>query len=140
MREAWFGALVALFLFAGPAQAQVEGPQFSATGNLDNTTDVSLMAAVPLNQYCVTGVVVTSSATIGADTVVRVLSADTPIWSCAVDTTGLVGCKQDLNTPVCTVTGEALEIDSSADVTDDLVYYSIQGFTRRMPNPSITTP
>lgn len=140
MREIFLGALAALFLFAGQAHAQDMG-RFATAGDLDNTTDVSIRAAQPNLQHCVDGVVVSATATLGADTVVRLLSNDTVIWNCALDTGGLNGCKQDLVLPVCATTGEALEIDSSADVTDDLVIYSVQGFSRRIPNTAvITTP
>lgn len=107
----------------------IPADRFAATGDLDNTTDVSLKAARLGLKHCVTGVSVSTLATLGSDQTVRLLSNDTAIWQCALDGAATSGCAQDMLVPVCTVAGEALEIDTSADPTDNLIFYNVQGYS-----------
>lgn len=135
-------AVLVLVLACAPAGAEQWAPDgatvvrpftaldtFAFTGDLDNSTDVSLVGARAGRRHCVTGVSVSTLATLGSDQRVRLLSNDTVIWQCALDAAATSGCAQDLLVPVCTAVGEALEIDASADPTDDLIYYNVQGYT-----------
>jgi hypothetical protein len=103
--------------------------RFQATGDLDNSTDVSLKAAATGKVYCATSIQISAQATLGAAVNVRLLSNDTVIWNFALPTTGGIGQAADFPGGVCTVAGEALEIDVSGDPTDDLIFYNVQGFT-----------
>lgn len=125
--------LAALLLGVSPAIAQDYGAPFTVTGDLDSTTDVPIKTASATYRHCVTGVSASSLATLGSDQVVRLLSNDTVLWSCAFDAAGTVGCSQDFRRPLCAVVGEALEIDVDGNPTDDLVFYNVQGFTEQLP-------
>lgn len=107
--------------------------RFSATGDLDNSTDVSIKAAATGKVYCVTSIQVSAKDTLGGDMVVRLLSNDTVLWQHVVPAEGDVGANAVISaympTGVCTVAGEALEIDVDGDPTDNLVFYNVQGFT-----------
>jgi hypothetical protein len=130
--KALFLAL-ALVVSAGSAYAanQVEvfrGVTFTANGDLDNSTDVSLRAAVTGIRHCVTSISVASLDT-DADAIVRLLSNDTVIWQWGIDGTLSIGTNASFLIPVCTVAGEALEIDLSSDPADNLITYSVNGYT-----------
>jgi hypothetical protein len=125
--------LLALALLATPVLAanQVEvfrGVTFVANGDLDNSTDVSLRAAVTGIRHCVTSISVASLDT-DIDAIVRLLSNDTVIWQWGIDGVLSLGTNASFLIPVCTVAGEALEIDVSSNPTDDLITYSVQGYT-----------
>ena len=112
-----------------PFPLSIPGQWFKATGNLDNSTDVSIAAAATGTYHCVTSVSVVAIDSIAADTIFRILSADTVIWQWVVNTTTTSGIEATFPVPICTVAGEALEVDVSTDPADDLVYYNIQGYS-----------
>jgi hypothetical protein len=101
---------------------------FSATGDLDNTTDANVMAAATGVQQCVTSVQI-SSLVANIDVNVRLLSANTVIWTMGVDTAVGGGTSMNFEPPVCTIAGEALEIDVAEDPTDNLIFYNVQGYS-----------
>jgi hypothetical protein len=51
------------------------------------------------------------------------------IWQWAIDTATGVGTSARLIPPVCTIAGQALEIDVDGNPTDDLIVYSLQGYS-----------
>jgi hypothetical protein len=129
----YFLYMLPFCLLAGIAHAanQVDiypASRFAAAGDLDGTTDVSLRAANAAGRHCVTGIQV-SSLVAGSDQTVRLLSADTVIWSFGIDTALSIGTSASFLNPICTAKGEALEIDVDGNPTDDLIIYSVQGYS-----------
>jgi hypothetical protein len=127
----YFLFVLALFVTPAFAANQVDiypASRWSAAGDLDGTTDVSLRAANAAGRHCVTGIQV-SSLVAGSDQTVRLLSADTVIWSFGIDTALSIGTSASFLNPICTAKGEALEIDVDGNPTDDLIIYSVQGYS-----------
>lgn len=106
---------------------------WKANGDLDNSTDVSIRALASGTVHCVTSVQVVAVDSIAADTVFRILSADTVIWQWHINATTTSAVTATFPVPVCTVSGEALEVDVSTDPADDLVIYNIQGYSAVSP-------
>lgn len=143
MKRLLIAALAAFFVLPAPpvmAQGMVvtiphslPARTFRATGDLDNTTDVSIAAAATGVKHCVTSVQVSSYDTVGADTSFRLLSNDTAMWEFVIPAEGGVGAQGSMSAtfpvPVCTAAGEALEVDVTDDVTDNLIFYNVQGYS-----------
>jgi hypothetical protein len=66
---------------------------------------------------------------IAADEVFRILSADTVKWQWQINATTTSGIAATFPTPICTVEGEALEVDTAGDPADNLIVYNLQGYS-----------
>jgi hypothetical protein len=104
-------------------------PFWSATGDQDSSTDTSIKALATGVRHCVTGVQVSTKATLGSAQVFRILSADTVLWTLSLNTAGLEQFGIVFPTPICTAFSEALEVDTDADPTDNLIFYNLQGYS-----------
>jgi hypothetical protein len=109
------------------------GNTWKATGDQDNSTDTTIVAASSGNRHCVTSAQIYAFDTLGADHVFRILSNDTVIFQRPLSAEGMVGsdAASDIVFPIplCTTAGEALEVDAAGDPTDNLIYYNLQGYT-----------
>ena len=102
---------------------------WAATGDQDNSTDTSIKAASSGVQHCVTSVQVVAIDSIAADETFRILSADTVLWQWVINTTTTSAIAVTFPTPICTVAGEALEVDTAGDPADNLIFYNLQGYS-----------
>lgn len=135
----WLGAFAVLFAlpgvyavgntFVNPVTVVPPATVWSAAGDQDSSTDTSIQAASAGVKHCVTSVQVVAIDSIAADETFRILSADTVKWAWVINTTTTSGIAATFPTPICTVAGEALEVDTAGDPADNLIYYNLQGYS-----------
>lgn len=106
---------------------------WKATGDQDNSTDTSIVAATSGTYHCVTSIQVVAIDSIAADETFRILSADTVIWQWVVNATTTSAISVTFSVPICTVAGEALEVDTAGDPADNLIFYNLQGYSAKAP-------
>lgn len=102
---------------------------FKQTGNVNNSTDVSIKAAATATYHCLTSIQIVATDSIAADETVRILSNDTVVWQWFINTTTTSGIAATFPVPICTVAGEALEIDTAGDPADNIIFYNVQGYS-----------
>lgn len=107
----------------------VTADTWSATGDQDSTTDTSIKAALSGIRHCVTSVQVVAIDSIAADETFRILSNDTVLWQWVINTSTTSAVSAIFPVPICTVAGEALEVDTAGNPTDNLIFYNLQGYT-----------
>lgn len=108
---------------------QIPELTWSSTGDQDSTTDTSIQAASAGLRHCVTSAQVVAIDSIAADETFRILSADTVLWQWVINTTTTSAISVHFPAPICTVAGEALEVDTAGDPADNLIFYNLQGYT-----------
>jgi opacity protein-like surface antigen len=118
-----------VYHIVNPVTIVSPAPSWAVTGDQDSSTDTSLKAAVTGVRHCVTSVQVVAIDSIAADETLRLLSNDTVLWAWVVNATTTSGIAVTLPVPICTVSGEALEVDTAGDPTDNLIFYNVQGYS-----------